>query len=104
MNTPALARQIAAASAVVRTRRSEEHTSELQSQSKLVCRLLLEKKQQLMRQEPLIIQLGDIINLPLIIPMFLQLKILWQAFNLIHMVLKYPNKPILIIFLVNKHL
>src|SRR2546430_7044479 len=31
-----------AAAAVVR--RSEEHTSELQSQSKLVCRLLLEKK------------------------------------------------------------
>src|SRR5688572_30889396 len=27
-----------------RGRRSEEHTSELQSQSKLVCRLLLEKK------------------------------------------------------------
>src|SRR5205085_10733017 len=27
------------------SRRSEEHTSELQSQSKLVCRLLLEKKQ-----------------------------------------------------------
>src|SRR5438270_3885593 len=27
-----------------RTPRSEEHTSELQSQSKLVCRLLLEKK------------------------------------------------------------
>src|SRR6266478_8860179 len=27
-----------------RSRRSEEHTSELQSQSKLVCRLLLEKK------------------------------------------------------------
>src|SRR5256886_12654695 len=27
--------------------RSEEHTSELQSQSNLVCRLLLEKKQQL---------------------------------------------------------
>src|SRR2546430_4036768 len=26
------------------TRRSEEHTSELQSQSNLVCRLLLEKK------------------------------------------------------------
>src|SRR5688572_10384409 len=26
------------------TRRSEEHTSELQSQSKIVCRLLLEKK------------------------------------------------------------
>src|SRR5205085_11512259 len=29
-----------------RTRRSEEHTSELQSQSNLVCRLLLEKKNQ----------------------------------------------------------
>src|SRR2546427_7274377 len=28
----------------VLTRRSEEHTSELQSQSNLVCRLLLEKK------------------------------------------------------------
>src|SRR5205085_8431337 len=27
-------------------RRSEEHTSELQSQSKLVCRLLLEKKKE----------------------------------------------------------
>src|SRR2546430_4444295 len=30
-----------------RVRRSEEHTSELQSQSNLVCRLLLEKKKQL---------------------------------------------------------
>src|SRR2546430_6139695 len=29
---------------VVRLQRSEEHTSELQSQSNLVCRLLLEKK------------------------------------------------------------
>src|SRR2546430_6586176 len=28
----------------IRNRRSEEHTSELQSQSNLVCRLLLEKK------------------------------------------------------------
>src|SRR2546430_10947463 len=28
----------------LQTRRSEEHTSELQSQSNLVCRLLLEKK------------------------------------------------------------
>src|SRR2546430_12322274 len=38
-------------------RRSEEHTSELQSQSNLVCRLLLEKKkknnhQQYRRQQP----------------------------------------------------
>src|SRR5688572_32056556 len=31
-------------SAAVRRDRSEEHTSELQSQSNLVCRLLLEKK------------------------------------------------------------
>src|SRR2546430_9160094 len=30
--------------AVARVKRSEEHTSELQSQSNLVCRLLLEKK------------------------------------------------------------
>src|SRR2546427_5480565 len=29
---------------ITRARRSEEHTSELQSQSNLVCRLLLEKK------------------------------------------------------------
>src|SRR2546430_7651093 len=34
-----------------RSRRSEEHTSELQSQSNLVCRLLLEKKKQA-RTEP----------------------------------------------------
>src|SRR2546430_8052203 len=31
--------------------RSEEHTSELQSQSNLVCRLLLEKKKKKTRQE-----------------------------------------------------
>src|SRR2546427_3094502 len=31
---------------LARLRRSEEHTSELQSQSNLVCRLLLEKKKQ----------------------------------------------------------
>src|SRR5688572_31294270 len=31
----------------VRRRRSEEHTSELQSQSNLVCRLLLEKKKKI---------------------------------------------------------
>src|SRR2546430_7700987 len=30
--------------------RSEEHTSELQSQSNLVCRLLLEKKKSIMRR------------------------------------------------------
>src|SRR2546430_5774641 len=31
--------------------RSEEHTSELQSQSNLVCRLLLEKKKKFMQSE-----------------------------------------------------
>src|SRR2546430_7618841 len=35
---------LAADGAVRLARRSEEHTSELQSQSNLVCRLLLEKK------------------------------------------------------------
>src|SRR5256886_5732795 len=37
-------------------RRSEEHTSELQSQSNLVCRLLLEKKK---KNEPSIQHPGD---------------------------------------------
>src|SRR2546430_7857340 len=32
--------------------RSEEHTSELQSQSNLVCRLLLEKKKKTLKQDP----------------------------------------------------
>src|SRR2546428_6631701 len=35
---------------VVTTKRSEEHTSELQSRSDLVCRLLLEKKKKLNTQ------------------------------------------------------
>src|SRR2546430_6160770 len=34
--------------------RSEEHTSELQSQSNLVCRLLLEKKDNVPGEQPLI--------------------------------------------------
>src|SRR2546427_9286076 len=33
-----------------RSKRSEEHTSELQSQSNLVCRLLLEKKKNINKQ------------------------------------------------------
>src|SRR3712207_8775900 len=33
------------------TRRSEEHTSELQSRQYLVCRLLLEKKKQIINME-----------------------------------------------------
>src|SRR2546430_3312962 len=39
-----VARQRARAPSLPRAGRSEEHTSELQSQSNLVCRLLLEKK------------------------------------------------------------
>src|SRR5690625_5796787 len=35
---------------VKRERRSEEHTSELQSRGQLVCRLLLEKKKQKIRE------------------------------------------------------
>src|SRR5437660_2172926 len=34
------------------TRRSEEHTSELQSRGHLVCRLLLEKKKKKKKKEP----------------------------------------------------
>src|SRR5258706_6555858 len=37
-------RVVGASNAGCRTRRSEEHTSELQSLTNLVCRLLLEKK------------------------------------------------------------
>src|SRR2546430_9239129 len=36
--------------------RSEEHTSELQSQSNLVCRLLLEKKKNHLQPTPLILR------------------------------------------------
>src|SRR2546427_3477505 len=36
---------------LLRSSRSEEHTSELQSQSNLVCRLLLEKKKPCKRKE-----------------------------------------------------
>src|SRR2546430_6334965 len=43
----------AEASCISPTVRSEEHTSELQSQSNLVCRLLLEKKKQHTNQEPI---------------------------------------------------
>src|SRR2546430_10855902 len=43
-NLRAKRRQLRAPSMTLSTVRSEEHTSELQSQSNLVCRLLLEKK------------------------------------------------------------
>src|SRR2546430_4090631 len=44
--TPSAARCCSSSSAItpLKSNRSEEHTSELQSQSNLVCRLLLEKK------------------------------------------------------------
>ena len=42
--TQGIVTELAATSQVEETRRSEEHTSELQSQAYLVCRLLLEKK------------------------------------------------------------
>src|SRR2546430_4293394 len=45
---PTAARQVTVDDAA---RRSEEHTSELQSQSNLVCRLLLEKKKINIRQQ-----------------------------------------------------
>src|SRR2546430_8704286 len=48
-----------AASYVRVEQRSEEHTSELQSQSNLVCRLLLEKKNQTPILEPYPIVLSD---------------------------------------------
>src|SRR2546430_8354873 len=49
--SPAMREREEAALAAVTRRRSEEHTSELQSQSNLVCRLLLEKKKERMLQQ-----------------------------------------------------
>src|SRR2546427_10300029 len=43
-DSPTYRRETRAASVPLLRQRSEEHTSELQSQSNLVCRLLLEKK------------------------------------------------------------
>src|SRR2546430_4034978 len=40
--------------------RSEEHTSELQSQSNLVCRLLLEKKKENIVTEPLSTEINEL--------------------------------------------
>src|SRR2546427_7967942 len=50
--------------------RSEEHTSELQSQSNLVCRLLLEKKKKYLRQTDTFGQINVItktVNLTLVV-------------------------------------
>src|SRR5438093_3936352 len=46
-----LSREIGARPAILRRQRSEEHTSELQSLTNLVCRLLLEKKKTLRTTE-----------------------------------------------------
>src|SRR5688572_32751308 len=55
--------------------RSEEHTSELQSQSNLVCRLLLEKKNnQFLFQEALVLQhKADMVVRDVIVPDLLHL-------------------------------
>src|SRR2546427_6132634 len=55
-------RRFFSAHACTSLRRSEEHTSELQSQSNLVCRLLLEKKKQSIRARPL--PVGDTSRAP----------------------------------------
>src|SRR2546430_8195232 len=44
-------RRVAVRLSAIESGRSEEHTSELQSQSNLVCRLLLEKKKNLLPDE-----------------------------------------------------
>src|SRR2546430_2944401 len=49
------------------TRRSEEHTSELQSQSNLVCRLLLEKKKK--TADVSLVEREDILCLPVAVVM-----------------------------------
>src|SRR5690606_41303922 len=50
--SPLPSRSLLPAVGRVRSRRSEEHTSELQSRENLVCRLLLEKKQDAWRAAP----------------------------------------------------
>src|SRR5688572_31029309 len=49
---------------LVDANRSEEHTSELQSQSNLVCRLLLEKKNKKKKQKIIIIYNKTLTTLP----------------------------------------
>src|SRR2546430_10031334 len=54
----------------LRLDRSEEHTSELQSQSNLVCRLLLEKKKQVETRQLLGCQLHERMAHSLLIDLF----------------------------------
>src|SRR2546427_6741194 len=53
-----------------RRRRSEEHTSELQSQSNLVCRLLLEKKKKKINEMRLFLSLVDACDNVVMAPLF----------------------------------
>src|SRR5260221_1913987 len=50
------------AAAVERASRSEEHTSELQSHSDLVCRLLLEKKKKRLQNHGVVYQIKKLID------------------------------------------
>src|SRR2546430_13525899 len=50
-------------------KRSEEHTSELQSQSNLVCRLLLEKKKTFVPARSCVIRLNCTFSTPWTLPM-----------------------------------
>src|SRR2546428_4013010 len=66
-----IARQAPVASVAMVSNRSEEHTSELQSRSDLVCRLLLEKKKTPCSSQPLLSPLYTFLSYP-IIPRFAQ--------------------------------
>src|SRR5206468_8075261 len=57
---PARAFPLLESYARVRLERSEEHTSELQSRSDLVCRLLLEKKKKLRNHNKYIIDITEL--------------------------------------------
>src|SRR5205085_1715289 len=72
--------------------RSEEHTSELQSQSNLVCRLLLEKKKKsittiLNRRGSLTVQRLTLMTLIKIILVMLSVSALYQTFGLLRFLL-----------------
>src|SRR2546427_7633995 len=56
LHTDLIAHPVGALVACHGSKRSEEHTSELQSQSNLVCRLLLEKKNQTRDEEEFLVQ------------------------------------------------
>src|SRR2546430_4909246 len=61
--------------------RSEEHTSELQSQSNIVCRLLLEKKKKIHQITPLLIQLA----LPFGTLLYIVISSTYSHYSLIHL-------------------